>query len=1156
MLRRFGAVVVAVLGLVGAASSAGRGDTALVDPAAGAVGPLAAVTWPPSSGLLLAEVVTGGASASDEYVELTNAGAAPIDLGGYELVYVTSSGGTITRKAAWAGPLFLAPGQHLLVANGLGAFAGTADATYSGGLSATGGTLVLRPVGGAPVDAVGWGDATNAFVEGTAAPAPPPGASIERRPGGSAGNGEDTNDNAADWFVQTAPLPQNLAASPAPAPSPSAPPPSQGPEPSMTPSPSSTPAPTPTPQPSPSPSPSPLPSIAVEPTPTPTSTATPEPTPTPTPTATPTPSPSPTSTPVEPSPSPSLTIGAIRSLPLGTAAAATGVLTTDLGALESGRGAFLQDETAGIGLYLAAPVSSPVPAGTRVLVRGTLDSRYGQLVLRVAEADVTTDGAATLPAPVPTTTGGAGEDLEGRRVTVRGLVTESPSVLADGLGLTIDDGSGPLRVVVGAAALGDRSLARGDEIEATGPLGQRDSTGSGTSGYRVYATLPGELVVGPAEPPSPSPDPTATPNPSPSPTATPSPPTSGATPTPTPAPSPTLTATPSPAPSPTPGLLPIGEARTRPIGSVVRIGGTVTAEPGRIGHPALIVVADPSGAIVVRLDDGDPRPTRGERLVVEGSLADPHGQLEIRATREVVPTGPGDLPEPLPVLGVDLGEGTEAQLIRIAGVVGGAVRRATSGDIAFDLVDEAGMPVRIMADASSGLTIGSFRSGVRYELIGIVGQRATRKGALDGYRIWLRDRGDVRELAPEAVASTPSPAPGTSPTPMAIVPIRSALRASGVVTIEATVTAPATLLDATGRRIVVQDASAAVEVLLPAGGAAPSVGEEIRVTGSMGRAYGAPRLKATDIERLGPARPVVPARLERVPGPADEWRLVRVSGTVVDVRRLGGRWRAELAVGGERVVVDGLAGAAIPASVLVEGRAATVIGIVRRPYPTASDRRFAVLPRGPADVAVGPSPGIPTGAPDGASGGRGRSASEAVPSSVTDVDLADLARHVGSRVRVGGLVVELEADGFRLDDGTAEGRVVLTGEAAGYLELIEPGDAVNVVGVVQARPDGYAVAVDAAAGLIPVGDLGGPSALVGGETVEGTTTPDAASPVTPSEAGLGGSGAPAPLLPVGLVVVGSLVSVLVAFVLRERARHRLATRIQARLAAIRRGARR
>ena len=54
--------------------------------------PLAAVSWPPSTGLLVSEVVTGGASASDEFVEIYNAVGAAIDLGGLELVYVTSTG--------------------------------------------------------------------------------------------------------------------------------------------------------------------------------------------------------------------------------------------------------------------------------------------------------------------------------------------------------------------------------------------------------------------------------------------------------------------------------------------------------------------------------------------------------------------------------------------------------------------------------------------------------------------------------------------------------------------------------------------------------------------------------------------------------------------------------------------------------------------------------------------------------------------------------------------------------------------------------------------------------------------------------------------------------------------------------------------------------
>ena len=166
----------------------------------------AAVAWPPSSGLLVAEVVTGGASASDEYVELTNASATAVDLAGLEVAYVTSSGSTVTRKASWSTPLALEPGRHLLVANASGIYAASADATYSGGFAATGGAIVVRPIGGQPLDAVAWGDATNAFVEGIAAPAPAAGSSIERRPGGPLGNSVDTNDNAADFVVNAAPV--------------------------------------------------------------------------------------------------------------------------------------------------------------------------------------------------------------------------------------------------------------------------------------------------------------------------------------------------------------------------------------------------------------------------------------------------------------------------------------------------------------------------------------------------------------------------------------------------------------------------------------------------------------------------------------------------------------------------------------------------------------------------------------------------------------------------------------------------------------------------------------------------------------------------------------------------------------------------------------
>src|SRR6478752_5686963 len=152
-------VVVLVVSIVGGGNGRARAAT---------------VAWPVST-LVASEFQTGGASASDEFVEIANQGSAAVDLVGLEVVYATSTGSTVTRKGTWTVATILGPGQRLLLANAAGVQASIADATYSGGFAATGGAIALRVVGGAVVDGVGWGDATNPFVEGTVAPAPPAG---------------------------------------------------------------------------------------------------------------------------------------------------------------------------------------------------------------------------------------------------------------------------------------------------------------------------------------------------------------------------------------------------------------------------------------------------------------------------------------------------------------------------------------------------------------------------------------------------------------------------------------------------------------------------------------------------------------------------------------------------------------------------------------------------------------------------------------------------------------------------------------------------------------------------------------------------------------------------------------------------------------------
>ena len=168
---------------------------AAVAPRSSAGTTLADVTWPPAT-LLVSELQTGGASASDEFVEITNAGSVEVDLAGLEVVYVTSTGGTVTRKATWTTTTTLSSGRHLLIANGSGSYASIADAVYSGGFAATGGSIVVRAVGGAPIDAVGWGDATNGFVENSRPRLRPRAEASSAGPGGEFGNTTDTNDNA------------------------------------------------------------------------------------------------------------------------------------------------------------------------------------------------------------------------------------------------------------------------------------------------------------------------------------------------------------------------------------------------------------------------------------------------------------------------------------------------------------------------------------------------------------------------------------------------------------------------------------------------------------------------------------------------------------------------------------------------------------------------------------------------------------------------------------------------------------------------------------------------------------------------------------------------------------------------------------------------
>jgi hypothetical protein len=505
------------------------------------------------------------------------------------------------------------------------------------------------------------------------------------------------------------------------------------------------------------------------------------------------------------------------------------------------------------------------------------------------------------------------------------------------------------------------------------------------------------------------------------------------------------------------------------------------------------------------------------------------------------------LPAPLEIDGVELGEGVEARLVTVVVTIDAKPKRWKGGDLTIAGTAADGTAVRVLADASSGLTATALVKAESYTLTGIAGQRASRKGALDGYRLWLRDANDVERTGG---GGPPSPTPSTSPSPVADVPetipiARALLVRSGAVSVGGIVTVDASLLDATGRRIVVEDSTAAVEVLVPAGVAPPGVGSRVSVTGTLARAYGAPRIRASELHELGPGLPRQPLGLRGAPGPAHEWRLVRLSGTIVEVQRLGSRWRIELQSGGARVPVSGLSGAHIPVTMFVEGRRATIIGIVRRPHPSATDRRFAIVPRSPLDVAVGPAEAGGSEAP-GAGPGAGPGLAGAEPTGPIDVDLARLTDHLGKTVRVGGLIVDLAADGVSIDDGTAVGSVVLEGEAGEYLPLLEPGDAINATGRVERRAEALVVVVRDPAGLSRVGDLAELPSEAPTQPPEPKRVAEAPRTASSDPFGLGIPGTAG----VASLVLISLASAGVTLLRRRQLQRRLVARVRARAAAI------
>jgi predicted extracellular nuclease len=171
----------------------------------------------PSTTIVISQFQVAGGTAADEFVELHNVGSTSFDLNGHRLVYRSAAGTTDVAIVNWAATTNIPAGGYYLIAHT--SYDGTpaADLTFNlgatGSFAAAGGGFAIRNGAvntGTIIDSVGYGTATNAFVEGAVETVPAANNSSARLNNGCT----DTDNNANDFATLTPSAPRSSATTP------------------------------------------------------------------------------------------------------------------------------------------------------------------------------------------------------------------------------------------------------------------------------------------------------------------------------------------------------------------------------------------------------------------------------------------------------------------------------------------------------------------------------------------------------------------------------------------------------------------------------------------------------------------------------------------------------------------------------------------------------------------------------------------------------------------------------------------------------------------------------------------------------------------------------------------------------------------------------
>jgi hypothetical protein len=188
------------------------------------------------------------------------------------------------------------------------------------------------------------------------------------------------------------------------------------------------------------------------------------------------------------------------------------------------------------------------------------------------------------------------------------------------------------------------------------------------------------------------------------------------------------------------GAVPIGLARTLPLGTVVTVEGSVTTPSGDFASSFFdegFAVQDKTGGIYVSMADNLGLKVR-QRARVTGTLADSGGLLILvpASDSDVTVRGRTGEVEPLFVATGSIGEATEGKIVEVVG----RIDQPVVSDLPFGykiFVDDGTGEIRVFVNLETGIDVSQFHEGQRGRVIGFSGQ-------FEDYEIDPRFPSDIR----------------------------------------------------------------------------------------------------------------------------------------------------------------------------------------------------------------------------------------------------------------------------------------------------------------------------------------------------------------------------------------------------------------------------